>query len=202
MDVERNWKRSRVALGAALAFGLAALGGAACEDNENSRSAACRVFCEELEKCDDTTDLAQCADTCRAQTYRSDLYLETRASCAEMSCNHWASQVTSDGQDDCTTGQCALVDCIGDKLDKVDLSSADAQRCEAATNKLLGCDTSLDEDAVRSDCALLLLSASGEYAQKSRDCVDEPCVEIGRCLDKLSDEYDTTLRIFGGTLSF
>jgi hypothetical protein len=200
MDSRKLWIRLGLGLGLGASLGVSSVLGTACQNDESTRSSACKLFCQRLETCDDSTDLSGCTIACKEQTYRSDVYFEMRAECASLSCNHWASQVTSDGEDDCS-GTCALPDCIDDKLDSVELSRTEQQLCDAVKNKLLGCDTSLDPDAVADQCRNVVLSSSGDFATKSRDCVDKPCVEIDRCLDKLSDQYNTDLRIFSGPLS-
>jgi hypothetical protein len=200
MQVPRIFTRITVTLGAALGVGSLALVAGSCEDSVSARTAACRKFCTELEECDDRTDQLGCVEGCQSQKFRSDLYFDVRASCAEMSCNQWASEVTDQGIDACSASQCVLIDCIGDQLQKLDLSKSQGELCKGVTTKLLSCDKTLDEDDVAEQCQHFVLSSADDFVEASRSCVDEACADIERCIERLADKYDTDARIFSGTL--
>jgi hypothetical protein len=202
MDLSTSWTRIGVGLGLGASVGIALVLAPACDSGDSGRrSSACSSFCQKLEVCDDRSDLSGCEDACLAQKYRSDAYLDTRAQCADLSCNHWAAQVTSDGEDSCRSN-CALIDCVEDKLQNITEAAGQTKLCDEVTSKLTTCNNKLDGDAVRDACHNFVVAVSDQFATESRDCVlVQACSEIVRCIDKLADKNDTTVRIFSGSLT-
>lgn len=183
-------------------FGACALLAMACDDGgPSARTEACRRFCEALEKCDSDTDLMGCEQTCTAQAFRSDGYLEAKASCTQaLSCNEYRDEFGPQGQDECEN-DCVVGDCIDDALQKTELSQEEERLCESIGNKLDACDEALDADDVARDCERALPRFSSEYTKATEACVDLVCADIEQCLDELADEYDTHEELVSAALS-
>jgi hypothetical protein len=174
----------------------------ACDrGSQSAHGGQCARFCAALEKCDDATDVQDCEDACSDDQVHSSTYFEARADCGEkLSCNIWVNEVDSQGAPRCE-GECALVDCVDDRLAKVKLSQAEDQACGSLSTKLNACDPALGVDQSQHACARTTPLLSSAYLDESQLCVERKCSEINSCLDDLADEYGTDLRLFSGKLS-
>lgn len=171
---------------------------AGCDKTADGRVSECAAFCEKAEICDDRTDLSGCRDACVAQTFRSEGYLATRAQCAaDLSCNHWIGEITSNGADDCR-GECALAACVEKRIKAEMLPDPLEKICQRTSNKLATCDSSLDVQLVLRECRAVAPSVSPEYLTASDDCIALPCTQISACLGDLADRYDADVKIYSG----
>lgn len=195
--------RTLVSAARLVALTTLTLGAAGCDrsDDETGRTRYCSTFCEELEGCDDGTDLLDCKKHCEADEVHSDAYFQARSSCAASSaCNLWSMEVDSQGDDVCT-GDCFLTSCTDRKLDDVKLSASDERACTAMANALSNCDGTLDRSAISSECERITPALSASYRDESQLCAESTCAEIQSCLDDLAEKYDTELKVFPGTVT-
>lgn len=183
---------------------LLAAGAVACDrsDEGSVRKQQCERFCEQLEKCDDRTDVLDCQKHCAADEVRSDDYFKARASCAEDdACNQWSSEVDSQGDDTCTGSDCHLRACIDRKLADVELTDEQERACSSMATGLVNCDAKLDRNAINAECQRITPALSADYVDESQRCVESLCGDIQACLDKLANREGTELRVFSGMVS-
>ena len=174
----------------------------ACDrgDDASARNSECSRFCDALEKCEDTTDLLDCRNHCTMNEVRSDAYFRARADCGEtLSCNLWASEVDSQGDDTCE-GDCNLIDCVDRALAKVKPSDEQVVTCMSIGTKLNACKMSLDAVAIQDECERTLPMLSSSYVEESTLCVERLCGQIEGCLSQLAEDYDTDLRLVSAEL--
>lgn len=179
---------------------LFALAVCACDrsDDDGARRSECSRFCEALEKCDDTTDLLDCRDQCEEDDVRSNRYYRARADCAEeLSCSRWVKEVNGRGEDVCS-GSCNLIDCVDDALGQLKLTDLEQNVCMAIGTKLNACDRAREPALTSAECETVLPVLSEAYLEASIRCGEQLCDQISSCIDKLSDRYQTDLKLFSG----
>lgn len=187
-------------------FAIVLLGGllaTACDDGSLSSSASCRDYCNKLEVCDDTTDLAGCESMCNAQRVRSDAYLAIRAQCTgKLSCNVFQGEVGLMGEDICASGgRCELNQCIDDGLYDLPKSTDQESYCSTASSKLNACDRTLDVSTISMHCLDLVGTLSKQYLDDMSTCIQGECAQVVSCLKRAADRFDTDLSMYPGSLA-
>jgi hypothetical protein len=185
-------------------LGIACLLGAGCDQSEegSEQSRSCARFCDQLEKCDDGTDLLDCRRHCESDEVRSQVYFRERADCSvDLSCNLWMSEVDSQGDDVCTGEECNLNECVDRALRDEQLSEAQDRSCKVISSVLSKCDAAPTAAAVNDECERIAPLLSQNYLEDSEACVLSECNKIEPCLSELADFHGTELKVFAGTLT-
>jgi hypothetical protein len=178
-------------------LGLAAGCDRSSEESEQSRQ--CARFCDELEGCDDGTDVLDCRKHCESDEVRSEAYFRARADCAtEQSCNQWMQEVDSQGDSVCTGEDCNLNECVDRTLLDEKLSEQEERSCMVISSSLRKCDSGLEAGSVADECERVAPMLSENYLEDSETCVLSDCEKIERCLSDLADRHGTELKVFSG----
>jgi hypothetical protein len=182
---------------------LGGLLASACDDGSSSSSASCREYCNKLEVCDDTTDLAGCEVMCNAQRVRSEAYLSIRATCTgELSCNVWQGEIGLMGEDICASGErCELNQCVNDGLYELPKSTDQESYCSRVANKLNACDRTLLVPDLTMHCSDLVGTLSPQYLEEMSNCIEADCAQVVSCLKRAADRFDTDLTMYPGSLA-
>ena len=174
-----------------------------CDAGISDTSASCQTYCSKLETCDDRTNLLGCEQKCSEQRVRSDLYLTTRAECAEkLSCNIFGGEVDQMGLEKCASGaQCKLNHCTSNELALEADTPSQMSYCQEAVTKIYACDHTLDTEALQISCLDLVPTLSPAYLQDQRQCIEKDCNQLVSCLQRSADHFDAELSIYPSALT-